>query len=138
MVWSSEQARLLMVVRPGRLGQFDQAAQTMLAKRLGKAVSEAVVDNSALLASCDEAGGPQNPQGVADAVLAGVEGEGEIADAELLDVVERVKHTGPGRIGDQGEHSGEPAGVLSSWQAGAGAIHPIRVDRVRMWARTGH
>lgn len=64
--------------------------QAVVTQRLGKVRGEPVVDDAALLAGQDEAGGAQQTQRVGDGVLADLEGEGEVTDAEFLGDVDVV------------------------------------------------
>ena len=59
-----------------------------------------------------------------------VERQGEITDAQLLDLVERVQDAGPDGVGQQGQQRSKPPGVVGGQPACSCVGDPFRVDRM--------
>ena len=95
----------------------------------GKRVGEAVEDDAAVLAVLHEPGGAQHAERVPDRVLARVGGERDVADAELVDEVQRVQDPQPHRIGEQREQAAEARGVVGRQALLAGPGRPGRRRR---------
>jgi hypothetical protein len=110
----------------------------VLEQRLGEAVREAVVHDPSVLSGLHETGSAQEPQAVTDRVLAHIECERKVADAELVHELERVKDAHAHGVGEQGQQAGKPGGVLGSEAPTTGLgnsplIHGMFV--IEQWAR---
>jgi len=110
---------------------LDELPEAVLEQRLGETVDQAVEHGATDLAGLYETGGTQEPQGIADCVFADVEGQGKVADAQLVDQLERVQEPDPNGVAEQREHAGEASGVRRVQACVSDAIDPLSVHRSR-------
>src|ERR1039457_153672 len=109
-------------------GDRQQLPQAVLKQRMRKAVAQPVEHHPASLAVADQAREPQQPQAVGHLVLRDIEGEGQIADAQLPGRDQREQDPGSHRIGQHPEQSRQPAGFANRQQARPGGSDPLLVN----------
>jgi hypothetical protein len=110
----------------------------VLEQRLGERVGEAVEDNAAVLAGLHEPGGAQHAQPVTGSVLRDPERQRQIADAELLDEVERVQQADTYGIAEEGEEARQSLSVVGIEDARLGSAHTGGIDGMLVVSPEGH
>lgn len=114
--------------RPAR--EFNQLGQAR--------VGDAVVDRPAAALALDEPCPSQDAERVGNGVLAGVDRERDVPDAELPASAQCRDDTGAHRISEHAEELGEIARLVRRDQLPPSRRHPLRIEGVVMRSAASH
>jgi len=112
-----------------------QLVEAVLQERLGEAVGQAVVDDTAVLPRLDEPRGTQQPKSVARGVLGHSERERQVTDTELFYEVERIQQTHSHGVAEQPEEARQPGGIGTADELSPCAVYASRIDGMIMIQR---
>lgn len=114
--------------------EVTEAVEHRLQRRPGLPVTKSVVGHASLAPPVDQACGPQQAQGVADRIFAGVQCQGEIADAHLAGDAQRREDSNPQRVDEKAERRTDQLRLATRDTTGASRVDPVRVDRMPVLA----
>jgi hypothetical protein len=110
----------------------------VLEQLVWETVGQPVEDHPTLLAKLHQAGRAEQPQPLRDRVVAHLQGEGEISDAELVRDGQREEDAAADRVLDETKKRSQPTRLIEIDHVLANARDPPGINRVIMVQRRHH